>query len=348
MIGLDTVIVGFGHAARSFHTPAVLDLAAAGYASGALRIVDPMLDPTDPAIPHGAVTSRELSNITADRDAVVHVCTGPDSHATIVLAAHRMGFRRFVVEKPLTVTGSDARLLADLVDDGDAAVIVMSNWSASALTDELRRVVLARADTPPSRIVLSQFKPRLERTLANGTHASAFDVEMPHLVALAQCLVDDPIEVVGATHADLVVGDQRYPAMAAADVTLRTASGVPMLLRSDLTAPWRERSARIEWADGTRLVGFHPCDSTDRYAQLFTWAAGGKYVGRQLLHDDTVRRLLRSAYAYFAGTGPKPRNDVAFGAATTAIIEAARATSAPTEHHPDQLVEAAHAAGIRR
>lgn len=344
----DTVIVGHGHAARSFHVPAVLDLAAAGLASGRLLIVDPALDPADPAIPTGAVTARRLSDVDAAGDAVVHVCTGPESHVELVLAAHRLGFRRFVVEKPLAVTLADARRLVALVAGGDAEVLVVSNWSASTLTDEIRRVLLARAGAAPSRIELTQVKPRLERTLTNGTHQSAFDVEMPHLVALAQRLADGPLEVVAASHADLVVGDECFPAMAAATITLRTAGGVPMVLRSDLTTPWRERVTRVEWDDGARLVGFHPCDSTDRYAQLFTWAAGGEYVGRQFLHDDTVRRLLRAAYAHFGGTGPKPPNDVAFGAATTAVIDAARAASRRVEHRPEHLVEVAHAAGIRR
>jgi hypothetical protein len=236
--------------------------------------------------------------------------------------------------------------MVTLVDDGAADILVVSNWSASALTDEVRRVLRARPGTPPSRIVLTQVKPRLERTLANATHRSAFDVEMPHLVALAQRLVDGPLEVVAASHADLVVGDACFPAMGAATITLRTAAGVPVLLRSDLTAPWRERSTRVDWADGTRLVGFHPCDSTDRYAQLYTWAPGGEYVGRQYLYDDTVRRLLRSAYAYFAGIGAKPPNDAGFGAVTTAVIDAARAASTRVEHQPAHAVEVGHAPRI--
>jgi predicted dehydrogenase len=306
-----------------------------------------MLDPADPTLPAGAITARGLSDVVGDGDAVVHVCSGPDSHAEIVSAAYQLGFRRFIVEKPMAVSMADALRLVTLVDDGDAEIMVVSNWTASALTDEIRRVMLARAGAPPSEIVLVQVKPRLERTLTNGTHRSAFDVEMPHLVALAQCLADGPLKVVAASHADLVIGDECFPAMGAATITLRTAGGVPILLRSDLTAPWRERSTRIDWADGTRLVGFHPCDSTDRYAQLYTWVAGGEYVGRQFLHDDTVRRLLRSAYAYFAGIGPKPPNDVGFGAVTTAVIDAARAASKRVEYRPEHLVEVGHAPGIR-
>lgn len=344
----DTVIVGYGHAARSFHVPAVRDLASDGLASGRLRVVDPALDPADPALPAGVLAVPRLSDVDGARAAVVHVCTGPDSHAEVVFAAYRLGFRRFVVEKPMTVTLADARRLVALVDGGDAEILVVSNWSASTLTDEVRLVLRARAATPPSRIVLTQVKPRLERTLTNGTHRSAFDIEMPHLVALAQRLADGPVEVVDASHADLVLDGRRFPAMAAATITLRTASGVPIILRSDLTTPWRERSTRVEWADGTRLVGFHPCDSTDRYAQLFTWMAGGEYAGRRFLHDDTVRRLLRSAYAHFGGTGPKPPNDVGFGAVTTAVIDAARAASRRVEHRPEHLVEVAHAAEIRR
>ncbi len=334
-----TVVVGLGHAARSFHLPALPDLVAGGLATGEIRVVDPALDPAGPAVPPGARASARLAGADGDRDAVVHVCTGPAEHAAVVLEALRLGYRRFVVEKPMTTTAADARALREACARFGAEIVVVANWTASALTAELRRVLRERAGTPLREVVLAQHKPRLERTLGSGTHTSAFDVEMPHLVALALALLDEPVAVERATSADLVVSDERRPGMASATILLRGRSGVPVRLRSDLTAPWRERSARIEWADGVRVAGFHPCDSSDRYSQLFTWDAAGRCTGRQVLYDDTVRRLLRAAYAWFGRRGPRPVSDVHFGVAVTEVLDTARRIAVVVDHDPEHLME---------
>lgn len=325
---LDTVITGYGHAARSFHLPVIAELVAEGYASGAITVVDPELDVSDPALPPGATLCRDLDGTTGGPNSVVHVCTPPDTHADVVLRAHKAGYRRFVVEKPMATTDADARRLVELCETGDADILVVANWASSELTGALRDAVRTRRHAGLSEVTIAHFKPRLERTMRNPAHRSAFDVEMPHLVALALSIVDEPVELADADCTDVVVSGQRYPGMGGARILLRTASGVPLRLHSDLTTPWRERSTRIDWSDGTRLIGFHPCDSTDRFAQLFDFAADGERLGHQLFYDDTVRQFLLAGYAHFTGAGPKPSNDARFGARITSIISAARSLNA--------------------
>ena len=329
---LDTVIVGYGHAARSFHLPALAELVAEGYASGTVTIVDPRLTEPDPVLPPEVRLHHQVDETTGDPDSVVHVCTPPDTHVGIVLDAYKQGYRRFVVEKPMATTDSDARRLVELCETGGADVLVVANWASSALTGALRDTVRERAHLGLREVTIAQFKPRIERTMRNPAHRSAFDVEMPHLVALALSIVDEPVELTGASCTDLVVSGRRYPGMGGARLSLRTADGVPVRLHSDLTTPWRERSTRIDWHDDTRLMGFHPCDSTDRYAQLYDFAADGRRLGHQLFYDDTVRQFLLAAYAHFTGTGPKPSNDARFGARITTIISAARSLSAAGDH----------------
>jgi predicted dehydrogenase len=331
---LDTVVIGYGQAARRFHLPAVPDLVAAGHASGRTTVVDPAGAPADDERP----VYPALVEAPPGFDGVVHVCTPPDTHADLVVMAVELGYRRFVVEKPMTTTARDARRLVELGERCEAEILVVANWTASALTAEIARLIRARPHGAVHRMALTQCKPRFERTAANDSHRSAFDVEMPHLVALALSLVDSPVELVGAASTDLLLAGKRYPEMGSAELTLRTSDGVPVWLRSDLTAPWRERSVLVEWSDGSRLVGFHPCDSSDRYSQLVTTGEDGRQQ-RRLLHDDTVRRFLRGAYAYFAGAGPRPASTAAFGAAITDIISAARSvaasTPAPSGTEPD-------------
>jgi predicted dehydrogenase len=331
---LDTVVIGYGHAARSFHVPAIADLVAQGYASGALTVVESREPVDTTGLPLDAIVRSDLPRARKPDGCVVHVCTPPDSHAEIVFAAYRLGYRRFVVEKPMATDPADARRMVDLCESGGAEILVVANWSVSALTEEIRRMIGERCGVPLEELVLTQFKPRLERTAGSDAHRTAFDVEMPHLVALALSLVDGPMELVDSSGSDLEIDGTSYPAMGSATITLRTGDGVPLRLHSDLTAPWRERSVRVEWADGSRLVGFHPCDSSDRYAQLFTWAADGTRQPRRLFHDDTVRRFLRGAYSYFLGVGPKLLSDAHFGSAVTSIIStaAAQARQSDTDH----------------
>lgn len=332
-----------------FHLPALADLVARGHATGRLTIVDPVHAGAPlPAPAHGTVLDR-LPPPDLDAESVVHVCTPPASHARIVAEASELGYRRFVVEKPMATRPSEAAAMVELCERGLADVVVVANWSASALTDEIRRVLVARAPVPVRTMSLAQYKPRFERTMTNAAHKSAFDVEIPHLVTLLLALLgDEECELVSATSSDLRVGDVSCPGMGAAELVLRTGRGADVTLRSDLAAPWRERSTRIGWEDGFELTGFHPCDSADRYAQLFTRAAPDLPASHQLLYDDTVRRFLFSAYAHFAGVGPKPTSDVRFGARVTEIISAAKEVSVTTPHRPQRLLEASHGAGKSR
>lgn len=341
----DTVVVGLGHAARSFHLPAIADLAAGGLASGRVTGVDPLLAAGLLDAPAGVVAVPELP--PGDGDEVVHVCTSPDSHAEVVLAATARGYRRFVVEKPMATSRADAAALVELVDTGAAEIFVVTNWSVSAVTERLTAELLARAAVPVTAMHVVQSKPRIERTLRNHSHRSAFEVEMPHMVALVLSLVAGPVELVDADRADLVVDGVRRPGMASARMTLRTGDGLPITLVSDLTAPWRERSVTVEWADGSRVAGFFPCDSSDRYGHVFTWDGAGRQVGRWFLPDDTVRRFLRGTYAHFAGDAPRPVSDVRFGARITELICAAQEGGTSGDHRGESLFDTARVSRAR-
>lgn len=337
-MALDTVIVGYGHAARSFHVAALPDLVAHGYATGTVTLVDPAA--TDP--PPGVPLLHRLPPADPGRDSVVHVCTPPEHHAGVVIGASVLGYRRFVVEKPMATNAADAKEMVALCERDGADLLMVANWTASALTDEL--VALLRSRGVPLRaITLRQAKPRLERTMRAAWPVSPFDVEMPHLVALLFTLVDGPCELTGATRADLRVDGTRYPDMAAAGLTARTAEGVPVTLWSDLAAPWRERVTRLSWTDGYEVAAYHPCDSTDRYAQLVIRPGRGAPVRHRFVHDDTVRRFLRGAYAHFLGRGPAPRSDVYFGARVTQLLDAAKRISVTVPYRPAESREAGSA-----
>jgi predicted dehydrogenase len=318
-----SVLVGFGHAARSFHLPFLRRL------DRPVHVVDPHLGADAVDAHRGPRYARTVAELT-DLDpaaAVVHVCSPPDTHADVVFTAAELGFRRFIVEKPLATRRADAARLVELDRAGAVDVLVVANWLSSALTRRIR-AELAAAAAPVEDVVLSQVKPRVQRTLSSAPgHESAFDVEAPHLVTLALALFDDPGRLREVSCTDLVVGDQVRPDMGSVRMVFRAPGGYDITLHSDLTAPYRERSTRIRWSDGRTLAGFHPCDSNDLYAQLHITQPDGR-VSQELIYDDTVRTFLTAAYTYFAGAGPKPASDVHFGARVATLLDDVKSVAA--------------------
>jgi hypothetical protein len=61
-----------------------------------------------------------------------------------------------------------------------------------------------------------------------------------------------------------------------------------------------------------------------------------------------VRRLLRTAYAWFTGQGPRPASDVVFGVAVAEVLDTARRAAVAGEHRPEQLNEVGYGTGILR
>lgn len=319
-----SVLVGFGHAARSFHLPLVRQLH-----DGPIHVIDPFLSAENTAAHDRLRFARTLPEVREldPATAVVHVCSPPDTHADVVFTAAELGFRRFVVEKPMATRRADVARLVELDRAGVIDLLVVANWLTSALTDRIRAELAGTAEQVED-VVLRQVKPRVQRSLSDTGHGSAFDVEAPHLVTLALALFDDPGELREASCTDLVVGDQVRRDMGSVRVVFDAPGGHGITLHSDLTAPWRERSTRIRWADGRQLAGFHPCDSNDLYAQLHIMDPRGRLVSRELIHDDTVHRFLTAAYDYFAGTGPKPASDVHFGARVCILLDDIKSVAA--------------------
>ncbi|MFE9500390.1 Gfo/Idh/MocA family oxidoreductase [Streptomyces collinus] len=341
---LSTVVVGFGRAARAFHLPILTDLVEQGLATGSVSVVDPLMASRKGLLPTGAVAHTRIPMPETAGDAVVHVCTPPDTHAGIVREAHALGYRNFIVEKPMATSLSDAEDMVVLAEQEGAEILVVANWSVSSVAASLQKRLRQRGTSSVSELHFAQHKPRFARTASDAGHLSAFDVEIPHLVAAALFLVGDSLEVIHARCEDLVLGGVSYPDMARAEIALRSQRhGLRMRLSSDLTVPHRERSVHIEWTDGTSTVGFFPCDSSDLYGQIFETDADGRCTEREIVYDDTVSKFFRAAYSYFSEGGLKPTSDVYFGNAITQLIFTAKEIHALTQHHPATHLEPPHA-----
>jgi predicted dehydrogenase len=327
---LRTIIIGFGHAARSFHLPAVRRRGD----DRLVGVVDPLLAGRLTA-PDGVRIEPRLDAFDAafpPDETVVHVCTPPGAREPVLRECATAGYRRFIVEKPLADSRRALDAIRDLADAARLDVLVVANWLASRLTDEIAAELEARAGTPVAEVELRNEKPRIGLTLASASHRSAFEVEMPHLLALALRLWG-PFELLDASASDLAVGDRRVPLMGSAEMRVVAPAGHEIRLATDLRSPARSRSATVTWADGTRLVGHYPCGSTDLYSHLRVEGPDGRSLRDELFDDDTVRATTERAYAWFEGRGPRPPSDLRLHLAVTDLLLSAAeraAGSAPT------------------
>jgi predicted dehydrogenase len=289
-----------------------------------LGIVDPLAavpDPPAPVVP-------DLAHLRCGdpADAVVHVCVPPAEHQAVVRRAAALGYRRFIIEKPLADSLAGATEIARLAEDDRLAVVVVANWLFSGLTDRIREEL--RRAGPPALLRMRQSKMRISRTLSSPEPGTAYAVEMPHMLALAVHLLGEDVELRCAAAGDMVVGGRRVAAMGSADMQLRVGT-VDVHLSSDLASPVRERWVDITWADGTRLRGYLSGDASELWSQQTWRAADGSVRARCIIPDDTLGRLMLEAYAWFEGRGPRPASDLALHVLVCRLLDEAASAARP-------------------
>jgi predicted dehydrogenase len=315
---LGSVLVGFGHAGRDLHLPSLARMPE----RRVLGIVDPLAAAPDPPVP----VVPDLAHLRCGDpgEAVVHVCVPPADHAAVIRRAAALGFRRFIVEKPLADTAAGAAEIARLAQRHRLAVVVVANWLFSGLTRAIREEL--RRAGPPVLLRMRQSKMRITRTLSSRVPETAYVVEMPHMVALALHLLGEDVDLRCAAASDLVVGGRRVATMGSADMWLRVGS-VDVHLSSDLASPVRERWVDVTWADGTGVRGYLSGDASELWSQLSWRAADGSVRASCLVTDDTLGRLMLEAYAWFEGRGPRPASDPALHLLVCRLLDEAESAA---------------------
>ncbi|MFM9368604.1 Gfo/Idh/MocA family oxidoreductase [Streptomyces sp. Da 82-17] len=297
---LRTLLIGLGRAGTGLHLPV---LRRARTTHPQLFARQPVLG-VDPARAPAAAATEGLHVVGSLRDArrsldpdgtVVHLCTPPAVRGALLAEAARLGYRRFLVEKPIATDRTALRQVLDAVDEHGLHVRVVSPWLHSALTDRIADLTGGPAGV--RAVTVTQHKSRFRRTLTNSGHTDAFQVEIPHALGVLLRLAGDA-EVHSATCTDLRYGGDVVPHMGGARLTLRHASGLHSLVDCDLTSPVRRRRITVHTADGTRLVGHYPVAQDDDIAQLDVHGPDGHV--RELLADDALSRCLTHAYRAFA------------------------------------------------
>ncbi len=321
-----TVVVGLGRSGAGLHVPVLTRLRAKfPELFGTQPIVGFDLR-TGMALRDGGVdfvadSLDRLPDLVPPDDTVVHVCTPPATRVAVLTSLAAQGFRRLVVEKP--VAGDPAALTAiERLRSGHGLdVVVVTHWLASALTRRLTRLAWSREHGPLASITVRQDKPRFARA-GELAHADAFDVEIPHALAVALTIAG-PAGLMDAGWTDPHAGP-----LGGAWLSMRHRGGTRTTIHSDLTSPVRRREITLCLRD-TTVVGHYPVSADDHHAQL--------RVGdgpREVFEDEALGAFLLAAYRYFTGVAAAPPGEFAVHAAVVRLLAAARDAARSHENVP--------------
>ncbi|CND50176.1 Uncharacterised protein [Mycobacterium tuberculosis] len=298
---LHTLIVGMGRSGQGLHLPALARVRAADpglLARTPVVAVDPFRPPAGVPGVVAAGTLDEAARLRPPARTVVHLCTPPGTRASVLAGLARLGYRKIIVEKPLAVDLAGLVAVARIRRRWDLDVTVVTHWLDSALTRRLRAAVHGGRHGELRRIEVVQNKPRFTRSAAARDHPTAFDVELPHALAVVLSLAGGA-RIASASWDDMVFEPLRIPRLGRARLRLDHFTGARTEIDSDLTSPVRERRITLEF-DRAVLIGHYPCSEADHTAQL-RLVRSGRDVARSVFTDDAFAAFLRGAYDRYAG-----------------------------------------------
>ncbi|GFN32271.1 Gfo/Idh/MocA family protein [Paenibacillus xylaniclasticus] len=341
-----SLIVGFGRAGRGLHYHCLrkaiqLETGSALF-DPSIGIIDPQLAEIGIADPNlelfkdwDEAKSRFQPDLT-----VVHICTPPELHAAALRQAAEHGYHTIIMEKPLASSLIELEEIQQLQSAYRLDVLVVANWLSSSLTKRIQQLLQTGELGPLRGITAYQNKPRLSRTLANSSHGNAFDVEIPHIAALALAIGGMTAEVVAADVADMRIGQVQIPKMGSAHITLQHTDGVVTRLSSNLASPVRERAIELEFERHT-VCGYYPSGQDDSYSWLRMYTKEGQLISEEIVFDDPLTAVFEDFYSYFNGHGPKPVSDLSFNAHVVRTICQAKSLCGLMSHNESSTITVA-------
>jgi predicted dehydrogenase len=321
---LHTIIVGGGHAGRDMHIPCAqraVALSTEHVLSGQVEVIE--RDATVARVGQLPWFSK-LSEANCDpADTVVHVTTGPADRVAVVADAARLGFKSFILEKPLAAYQSDVGKLIEVVKANELKVVVCFPWLATRLTRRLKELIDSNAHGKLTQLVMVQTKSRLGRLNEASGHDTAFEIETPHQVSLALHLAGRQATLWDAHCKSRVLESGATSFMGGASMLLSHGAALSSL-RSDLESPTRERRIDLLFEDGWRCVGWYPASGESGWQFLRQYSSAGRLWREETFSDDPLTSLFLESYRYFAGLGPAPVSTLELAVMTTALISKAK------------------------
>ncbi|ATL65625.1 oxidoreductase [Nocardia terpenica] len=331
-MALRSFLIGLGHAGRNLHLRAlrtIREQARTDHRLGALfDAADPLgYDPIPPPVTDGLLvlgSPREAVRHTDPRATVVHLCAPPTVRLDAVAELADLGFRHFLVEKPLATDAAQARALLALARRRGLDLTIVAPWLSSGVTRRIRAAVDSRALGAVRRIAIRQTKPRLVRTAASAAHTNAFDVEPPHSVGVALALAG-AAELTSAWLRDTPPIEGRVITnMGGAGLTLAHAGGAVTEIESDLTAAERVRRITVEFEGGV-MIGHYSRAADDLRGRVETHTGCGR--SSESFSDDALRILFEDTYRRAAGLAGPVADPLDLHRRVVELLDAAKATA---------------------
>lgn len=326
---LRSLIVGLGRAGAGLHLPTLSRMRDA--ASDGVPLAEQPFIGYDPrGVTYGSpvddlilADSLALARSLLDPEStVVHLCTAPDARADVLAELATADFRQIIVEKPLAADAHQVERIRSLRAKYHLRLQVMAPWLASTLTTRLVSLVQSGELGELRSISVVQLKPRFSKSLTSAGHPTAFDVEIPHSLAVALRLAGDA-SVTSAACTDMGIGEVSIRWMGAARLTLRHASGAITEIFSSMVSPSRERRIVLRF-DAGRAVGYYPESQADNFAHLRV--VRGTREHNEIFADDSLAAYFRHAYRHFA-RGEVSADDFELQARVVSLITQAKELS---------------------
>lgn len=298
-----TFLVGLGRSGRGLHLPVLARTRALEryrhlFADAPFIAWDPSRHAAELPGTQLAGSLAEAASMAAPERTVVHVCTPPTVRAEVLERLAWLGYRMYIVEKPLATDAGELARIDRLRRSAGLQMEVVAPWLASALTARIQTILGDGQLGRLHAISVLQRKPRFTRTQAGDGHPTAFDIEMPHAVGLALRLAGKA-RVVEAACADMRFDPVVIPNMGRAWLVLEHTGGPRTEVDCDLTSPVRERCVILK-LDGGTLIGHYSSSDEDDAAQLRIRVGG--LETSTVFRDDALATFLTRTYERFAAS----------------------------------------------
>ncbi|HEY8685647.1 MAG TPA: Gfo/Idh/MocA family oxidoreductase [Chloroflexota bacterium] len=253
-------MLGFGSIAENGHLPALQSFP--GMQVVAVADVSPERLARARELLPGAALYDSPHKLIADADVTgVDICTPPNTHADLIVAACERGLGDVICEKPLVLTEDEYRRVARARAASGSRVVSVNNWMHSDLNRHVSAVL--EADTIGSILSIELQTGRPAAALGNGGWMPRWRTDLAHSGGgiildhgwhqfyLLLGWMREPIQTVSATAR--TVDPRHAPVEDEAEVEMQFASGTG---RVELSWTSKERTNRgfIQGSDGSIAI----------------------------------------------------------------------------------------------
>jgi UDP-N-acetylglucosamine 3-dehydrogenase len=253
-------LVGFGSIAEKGHLPALQSFSGVEVVAVA-DVSAERLARARELLPNATLYDSPLDLITGGEVTGVDICTPPNTHADVIIAACARGLADVICEKPLVLTEEEYRRVARAREQSGSRVVSVNNWMHSDLNRHVSAVLNAetigsvhsielRTGRPAAALGNEGWMPRWRTDLTHSGGGIILDHGW-HQFYLLLGWMREPIQSVSATAR--TVNPRHAPVEDEATVEVQFATGTGHVELS-WASKARTNDGFIQGSDGTIAI----------------------------------------------------------------------------------------------